>query len=289
MHTLPRGRLMGSVAIVFGATLFLGGALVAKAPAQSAADDTLKMNYTIYVGGTKVYKVNYRTTLTADRYSSRLSMGPKGLGKVFSDYELDMTVTGALGDGEVEPQAFSLEASDEGKEKTVEMTWSGTALPDAQRSFEVADVREKSIEKALSPSTPDPLTAALHHGLSSTEPCAGTERAYNGSEVYDLRFELIGKEMLRGKKADAFKGEVFKCKVVWAPVAGYSERKMKRYSKKLPTYTVWFAPVDAPVTGRRMFVPVGAEGEASGRNFTAIASEATLSGEPLIRRVASGN
>jgi hypothetical protein len=285
MHTLPRGRLTALVAIFSCSAL----GLLAQATAQSAADDTLAMSYTIYVGGAKVYKVKYRTTLAADRYSSRLSMGPKGLGKVFSDYELDMTATGAIGDGAIEPQAFTLEASEEGEEKSVEMTWSGSGIPDAQRSFDVADGREKSLEKALSPTTPDPLTAALHHGLAAQEPCGGTERAYNGSEVYDLRFELIGKEVLRGKKADAFKGEVFKCRVVWAPVAGYSDRKMKRYSKKLPAYTVWFAPVDAPVTGRRMFVPVGAEGEAAGRNFTAVASEATLSGEPLVRRLASGD
>lgn len=267
------------------------GWVFAGVPAGAGQEDqTLAMTYDVYVAGTRVYKINYMALLSDGTYSTRISMGPRGLGKVFSDYKLDMSASGNFDGGNLAPKSFSMETSRKDKDKSVQLTWTGDGKPQAQRSFDISQSNSAAIEEALEPGILDPLTATLHHGLSGeAKPCASTERAYNGSEVYDLQFTLIGMDTLDGKNSNAFSGHAFKCKVVFAPVAGFSDKKTRKYTQDPPTYTVWFAAVDAPGSGKRMYVPVSAEGAAAGHRFQAITSQATIGGEPLIRQVVNDN
>lgn len=289
MRIHKRNRPLVLAGIVSGPAFGLG-LMLAVPSALPAADDTLDMSYIVYVSGARVYKVNFTAILTSDSYATRLSMGPKGLGKVFSNYELDMTASGTIAEASLEPRSFNLKATEDGKEKTLEMSWQASGRPETERSFEIPGDRMADVAAALEADTPDPLTAALSHGFASpTQPCSGTERAYNGTEVYDLQFALLGKDVIRGKMADAFKGQALKCEVTFAPVAGYSDKKMKKYTEKPPAYTVWFAEIATPTTGHHLFIPVGAQGTAAGRKFLAIASKATLGGEPLSPQVVTGN
>jgi hypothetical protein len=270
-------------AIAAALALISGGAL-----AQDA--DTLNLSYGIYVSGSRVYKINYTASLSSDHYQTSVSMGPKGLGKLFSDYKLQMTSKGVVADGLPQPTSFASDSEKDDEKKRIEMTWSSDDLPKADRSFGMSPERAADVEAVLKPQTPDPLTAVLHHALRSDQkPCTGTLRAYNGAEVYELAFKYLGQEEIAANREAAYSGPTFKCEVVFVPVAGYAKKKKKKLLVQRPTYTVWFAAILSPTTSTKLLVPVRAIGNTGKRKFEIVAFEAKISGKPLAALSQLGN
>jgi hypothetical protein len=275
-------------AVAAALALIVGGGAVPPAMAQDA--DTLSLSYAIYVSGSRVYKINYSASLSSDRYKTSVSMGPKGLGKLFSDYKLDMTSSGVVADGLPQPTNFASDSEKDEEKKRVKVTWSSDNLPKADRSFGVPPERTADVESVLEPQTPDPLTAVLHHALKSDQkPCTGTLRAYNGAEIYELAFQYLGQDEIRAAHEAAYSGPAFKCEVAFLPVAGYSEKKKRKLLKQRPTYTVWFAAILSPTTSTKFLVPVRAIGSAGKRKFEILASDAKISGRPMAALSQLGN
>lgn len=272
-----RGTL---AALAAALSLVLDAGAVPSAMAQDA--DTLSLSYGIYVSGSRVYKINYTASLSSDRYQTAVSMGPKGLGKLFSDYKLEMNSSGVVADGVPQPTNFAMKSQKDDESKRVKMTWSSDDPPKANRSFGVPAERTADIEAVLKPQTPDPLTAVLHHALKNDrKPCKGTLRAYNGAEVYELAFKYLGQDQIGATHEGAYSGHAFKCEVMFVPVAGYTEKKKRKMLKQRPTYIVWFAPILSPTTSTRLLVPVMAIGRAGKRKFEIVALKAEISGRPL--------
>ena len=270
------------LALVFGADA------VPHAMAQDA--DTLSLRYGIYVSGSSVYKINYTASLSSDHYQTAVSMGPKGLGKLFSDYKLEMNSSGVVAGGVPQPTNFAMKSQKDDEKKRIKMTWSPDDPPKADRSFGMSAERTADVKAVLEPQTPDPLTAVLHHALKSDrKPCMGTLRAYNGAEVYELAFKYLGQDQIRAAHEGAYSGQAFKCEVVFVPVAGYAEKKKRKMLQQRPTYTVWFAAILSPTTSTKLLVPVMAVGKAGKRKFEIVALEAEISGRPLAALSQLGN
>ncbi len=284
----PRRSYRRALTAIAAALAFAAGAAVTSAIAQDA--DTLRLSYGIYVSGSQVYSIDYTASLSADRYETSVSMGPKGLGKLFSDYKLQMSSDGIVADGVPQPTSFAMKSAKDDEKKRVKMTWPSDDLPQADRSFRVPAERAADVKSALEPQTPDPLTAVLHHALKSDEkPCSGTLRAYNGAEVYELAFKFLGRDQIGADRQGVYSGQTFKCEVVFVPVAGYSEKKKRKLLKQRPTYIVWFAVILSPTRSAKLLVPVRAMGKAGKRKFEIVASEAEISGRPLTALSRLGN
>jgi uncharacterized protein DUF3108 len=275
-------------AIAAALALSFGGGALPRAMAQDA--DTLSLSYGVYVAGSRVYKIDYTASLSSDRYRTSVSMGPKGLGTLFSDYKLNMTTSGVVADGMPQPTSFAMDSIKDDEKKRIKMTWSPDDPPKADRSFGVPSERTADVEAVLRPETPDPLTAVLHHALQSDQkPCADTLRAYNGAEVYELAFKYLGQDDIAANHEGAYSGHAFKCEVVFVPVAGYSAKKKNKILRQHLTYTVWFAAIMSPTTSTKLLVPVRAVGKAGKRKFEIVASDAEISGRPLAALSQLGN
>jgi hypothetical protein len=278
VDNFPRAVCRTGAVTVLLLAMAAPGAMV-KAGADT---DALSLVYDIYVAGKSVYRISYDASLSAAAYKSAVDMAPTGVGKLFTDFRLNMSTQGGVTKGKLKPEDFTLKSSKNDEEKSVQMTWTAGRLPEANRTFKLSPPRAAAVEKALAPAIPDPLTAILRHSLENTGmPCDRTERVYNGLEVYDLTITLLGKSELDAGKDSVYRGPAFKCRVVLAPIAGYSDKKMRKYLKQPPTYAVWFAPVLAPELGKSILVPVAATGRAAGLNFTIAVSSATLGGRAL--------
>lgn len=244
--------------------------------------DTISLNYGIYMGGARVFAITYSASLSPDGYRTTVTMAPKGLGTVFSDFRLKMATSGRISSGQPEPQDFVMESSKKEESKKVAMTWEAGGMPKADRSFQMPEKRASAVAKALRPELPDPLTAVLRHALDdSGNLCSETLRAYNGAEIYDLKLTFLGDDVIRNKGKGVYTGRAHKCRAVFVPVAGYSDNRMRKLLKNPPSYTLWFADVKSPSTATRFLVPVQAQGKASGHTFAIFASEAQMSGRPL--------
>jgi Protein of unknown function (DUF3108) len=278
------GQFIRPVLMVAAIAMTLAiGTYASPVPAVEAVEgDSLSLSYGIYVSGSRVYKISYSALITPEGYKTAVTMAPKGLGKVFVDFKLKMFSAGRLANGRPEPVDFTMESSKDNEHKKVSMSWSSSDPPKVDRSFNVPKDRAAALDRVLNPQMPDPLTAILRHALeTSAEPCMRTLRSYNGAEVYDLAFTFLGNEEIKGTKEGAYSGPAHKCKVVFVPIAGYSEKKMKKHLSNPPTYTVWFAGVTSPTTSTKFLLPVQALGKAGKRSFKIFASDAQMSGQPL--------
>jgi len=135
----------------------------------------------------------------------------------------------------------------------------------------------------LSRGMPDPLTALLKQGvLAGAKPCGGTERVFNGAEVYDLTFAFDKPDSFSAKDGGVYRGPAVKCLVTYRPVAGVSADKLQRQQADPPKFNIWLAPVATHDMGT-IYVPVAVAGKLNGTGavFTALASHATLAGAPL--------
>ncbi|MDP9136984.1 MAG: DUF3108 domain-containing protein [Pseudomonadota bacterium] len=260
--------------------------LVLAAPAvlvrAESEGDSLSLDYKISVAGQNVYRISYDARLSPAAYGTAIDIVPTGLGKLLSDFRLHMATRGGIASGRLEPEGFTLKSSKRREAKSLQMTWADGHLPEANRTFKLSRAGAAAIENALAPAVPDPLTAVLRHSLENPDrPCARKQRVYNGLEVYDLKITLLGKTVVDARQGGVYQGPAFKCRVVLVPIAGYPDKKMRKYLKEPPTYTVWFAPVMAPEWGNRILVPVAATGRAAGRNFSITVSSATVGGKTL--------
>jgi hypothetical protein len=276
----PRGKVSRPLIALAATTAAFLYALPA-APLGAAEADSLTLSYGIYVSGARIYKINYSASITPDGYTTAVSMGPKGLGALFADFKLEMTSTGTLSDGKPQPVDFAMESTKKDEHKKVSLNWSFKDLPQAKRSFRVPQARLSSLVQVLQPQMLDPLTSILHHSLATDRPCSRTLRSYNGAEVYDLKLTFLGEEVIEKSKNGVYSGPAYKCKVVFVPIAGYSETKMRKHLANPPTYVVWLARIMSPTTSTSFLVPVQAVGKAKGRNFKILALDAEMSGQPL--------
>jgi len=278
------GHILKSALPLAAAALGLALAVDFSPPSGLAASeaDTISLNYGIYMGGARVYAISYSASLSQNGYRSAVTMAPKGMGKMFSDFRLKMATSGRISSGQPEPEDFMMESSKKEESEKVAITWQAGSVPKADRSFKLPAKRAAAVAKAVKPEMPDPLTAVLRHALD--EParlCNETLRAYNGAEVYELKLSYLGDDVIKNKGKGVYTGPAHKCRAVFIPIAGYSDSRMRKLLKNPLSYTLWFAEVRSPATAIRFLVPVQAQGKASGHTFAIFASEAQMSGQPL--------
>jgi hypothetical protein len=277
--SFPKSTLLGLGLLL---SISAGTAVLSTTAVNAAETESLNLSYSIYVGRNRVYRINYSALLSDSSYKTAVAMSPKGLGKLFVDFRLSMATAGRFASGLPQPVDFTMESSKEDEHKKVSITWSPSDLPKVDRSFRMNKKQAAAVDRVVNPEMPDPLTAILHHALRrGAKPCTRNLRSYNGAEVYDLAFTYLGGDEIQPAKHSIYSGSAIKCRVVFVPVAGFSDKKMKKHLSNPPTYIVWFAEFTSPRTSTELLVPVLATGKVAGRSFKIVASEADMSGQPL--------
>jgi hypothetical protein len=262
-------------------TALLAG-LVAMAPATHArAGEVVDMHYDVEIAGTRILELGYRLDLDKAGYQSALSVDSRGILDLFSSIAVDMQVVGRFIGAGIEPVSFQMGSAKQGKGKQASIVWGPGKVPAARRSYELPRQREQAIAQALTTGMPDPLTALLRQGvLAGSSPCTGTERVFNGAEVYDLAFTVDKNDSFSSSDGGVYRGPAIKCLVTYRPVAGLSHKKTRKNLKDPPRFNIWFAPVATRSKGI-VYVPVAAAGTFKGKTFVARADHATLGGAPL--------
>ena len=268
-------RRIGRAAAAFLAVM------AASAPAR--AGEVVDMRYDVEIAGTRVMDIGYHLDLDKTGYHSALNAQSRGVLDLFSSLDLDMKGDGRIDAGALTPQSFMLGKSSKGKDKEIRVTWQVDRLPVASRSFTMQSDRVKAVTAHLSRGMPDPLTALLRQGvLAGAKPCGGTERVFNGAEIYDLAFSFDKPDSFSARDGGVYRGPAVKCLITYRPVAGVSPDKLKKLQADPPKFSIWFAPVASRTMGT-INVPVAVAGKLNGTGavFTALASHATLAGAPL--------
>ncbi len=253
----------------------------AAAATPARAGEVVNMRYDVEIAGTRIMQIAYHVDLDKTGYQSTLDAESRGILDLFSSINLDMKGSGRIDGSQLAPRSFEMGSSKRGKDRQVSVTWTSDRLPLAKRSFALKDGREKDIAAHLNAGIADPLTALLKQGvLAGARPCTGTERVFNGEEVYDLAFSVDKPDTFASSDGGVYRGPALKCLVTYRPVAGLSDKKMQKLRKDPPQFNIWFAPVASRSMGT-LYVPVAVAGKLKGNVFTALATRATLAGAPL--------
>ncbi|WP_342643620.1 DUF3108 domain-containing protein [Rhodoligotrophos ferricapiens] len=274
---------MHSLALVCASALSLLSPLTGViSPASSAEADKISLKFDVIAHGTTVYDIGIDYSFSPGEYSAQVSAATTGLVGFFVDEQLEMRASGSLDQSSVRPARFTYRETDSDGRKSTEMRW-GAANVDVDRSYDLEEERARAIEQAIDKPLPDPLSGVLNAALSSSgKPCSGTQRVYDGKEVFALNFSYLGQTQFEEKNA-AYRGPAYKCQVQYKSIAGLSKKKAERNRANPPVYTVWFAPVHAAAANRDLLVPIAATGTMKGRSVRIIARKASVNGTPLAK------
>ncbi len=246
---------------------------------NAAVAEPIAMKFYVYVSGIKAMKVKFRGDLQHDSYSGAASLKPKGLAGLFIRKKMHLEVKGRFNDRHVLPIRFSIRAEKKKKVKTATVTWNESTVPASWKRTPPPDAAwQKEVRAAVEKGAIDPLSMLFAIGVrTDANPCHGKMRVFDGLTVFDIRLAAVREEKIRNMN---YNGPALKCRLIYVPVAGMSEKKKRKRLKRPPTFTVWLARVKSSAQGK-VWMPVQAAGKSKGRPFTATLVDASLGGGPL--------
>lgn len=257
-----------SIALLAGAVLFATNA---------AAAEALKLKFDVYVSGLRVMNVDFNGNVSARSYDGSVRIRPRGFARMFLKKRLEMRTQGIFNDAHAKPQEFHYRSRKKGKEKTAVVRWKGGRIVSWTRKPPTSATERKQVLAAAARAV-DPLSALFALGRrKESNPCTGRFRIFDGLDVYDLKLVQLGRTKVGNMN---YAGPALKCRMIYVPIAGMSEKKKRKQLRNPPVFTVWLARVKSAAAGP-IWVPVQAAGRLKGRPFTASLGAAALGGGPL--------
>ena len=279
----------GAVSRLIFTVLLASSALLAAGPAFAADADELNLKYDIHSFGLRVATLKFDINVTAKAYKARTKMKTKGLLNFIKSSNFTAIASGQVAKNGLEPKTFDLntKSKKKGKRNAV-ISWNRKRIPSVKLSYPRDDYKVEAVKEKLQPNMPDPITALLSATLRSSKTlCRDNYRVLDGATIYDIKYQLVGQDDFGDDDAGVYRGEAYKCKITYKPVAGLSNKKWAklkaRKDKGVETFTVWMAPVKS-ATRKALFVPVGAVASLGGKTAYAYLVRASLSGGPLNAR-----
>ena len=215
--------------------------LAADAEVKPEVERYFSAEYRIYAGGILLSKVELQLDLTPSRYRVSAHIAPAGLGHIASNSHVVATSYGALAGAQFVPRHLDLSwANDEGVKSSfmryqdgapIEFV-SGYAPTPENRSATSVDIA------SIGTGTTDPFLAMLAPLATGTlrDACSGERRIFDGRRHASLTL-TSGREIAANAHAYPSRIPALACRVVWAPIAGYSQRSMARAAE--------FPPIEA--------------------------------------------
>ena len=246
-----------------------------------AKAEPVNLRYNVKVSGIKVFKVDYEGRLTKDTYEGQARTRPAGFGSLFLSSRSDLRVKGRLGNPSIRPEQFFMRKDKKKKMKEATVTFAGGHVKSWRRNPPRNAAKTKAINAAINGRTVlDPLSMLIREGLKGPKAfCQGRQRVFDGHSVYDIVFRKEG--TLRDKRLN---GTLYRCRLIYVPVAGMSEKKKRRAKANPPYFDVTFAEVKDRDVGT-ILVPVSATGQLKGKSFSASMKRGKIGGEDLAVRM----
>ncbi len=260
-----------------GCAALCSGLLLAAAVASPAAAESISLNYSISVSGTRAMKMTFDGNVGKSAYKARVRIKPSGFMGLFIKKSFDLSGSGRISAKGAIPARFSMTVKKKKKARTGTITWKGGKMH-WRRTPAYDQPTVARIWRAIGKGAPDPLSLLI--GMAGRDPaqgCKGTWRVFDGHYVYDLKLSLRGQTAV---KSSLYRGPATICRMRYVPVAGMSEKKKRKILADPWVFNLVLIPLASKDAGRLM-APVRAFGRVKGRNFTASLSAASIGGRPL--------
>lgn len=249
---------------------------------SQASEDKLNLEYDFIGGGLRILAVTFDLTFDKKTYLAKSQIKTKGVANLFTKSISYLGVRGTLDAKKAHPAEFQSRVENSKGHKTSHISWLAKGIQKITVLPKMKEYRKNSIDKALKPGFPDPLSALVNITFSTDKLCRNKIRSFDGRKIFDFKLTYLGEETLHKGDAGAYFGRAHKCSFKNIPVAGYSEKKMKQHrSKPTPAYTVWFAPIRSASARETLYVPVKAKGTINWASVNVVMTKGMLNGKPL--------
>ena len=243
-----------------------------------ALAEKLSLRYDVGVSGLRVMKVKFYSEFTSGKYSAVARLKPKGLFNVFMKKKLDLEVSGTFNSINPQPIVFHYQSKKKSKRKKAQVRWQNGKVVQWQATPTPGAGERKAIDAAIAKGALDPLSALFALARQDAKTlCTGRFHVFDGVDVYDLKLTQLGRTRIRNS---SYSGPAMKCRMVYVPIAGMSERKKKKQLKNPPTFTLWMARVKSAALGP-VWIPVQVTGRTKGKPFTASMVKGRMNGGRL--------
>lgn len=248
----------------------------------NAATDKLKLKYDFYGSKFRVLSASFDISFDASTYVVKSIAKTKGVASMFAKAKFHHGARGKITSNNVFPEEFQTRYEKGKKSKSAHILWQGKSNPRVNIAPKLNRSKQASIDSALKPSYPDPLSALLNIAFSPKKPCTKSITTFDGRKISKFKLKYLGKDTLAKGNAGAYAGPAYKCSFRNIPVAGFSHKKMKAHRHKpASAFTMWFAPLKSTATGKAFYVPVKIEGSINATSITGILASGKFNGLAL--------
>ncbi len=245
-------------------------ALVVLFGTPALAEERFSTRYDVEVAGLRIMKINNEAVLDGSTYQSTMRAKSSGVLNFFSDLSLEMTSTGKISKNNFASRSFDYLRKRGSDANTRTLKWDKNGVANIGVSFKGDGL--KHVEKTLAKGTRDPLSILLQVSFANAdEVCTGTERAYDGRDVYDIAFEQT--------KADE---TAIECRFTLTSVAGRDFNDALPKKAAVTSYSAVYKPVRPDSLSDPIYVPFKIKGVLEGQNFTAKLKWMTLNGKTVV-------
>jgi hypothetical protein len=234
------------------------------------AEERFATRYDVEVAGLTIMKINNEAVLDGGNYQSTMRAKSSGVLNFFSDLSLQMTSTGTIRKNNFSSRTFDYLRKRGSDANARNLKWNANGVANVGVSFDGDGL--KHVEKTLAKGTRDPLSILLQVSFANAdEVCIGTERAYDGRDVYDIAFQQT--------KTDE---NAIECRFTLTSVAGrdYDDALPKKAA--VTSYSAIYKPVRPDNISDPIYVPFRIKGVLEGQNFTAKLKWMTLNGQTVV-------
>ena len=257
------------IALSIGALFILSPTLAIAQPVQQSSlapssevknitpNDNFSLKYNLTRTGLNLMKLKFNISLKGDQYRASHSLKSKGLIKIFADTNSKASVEGKIKKGFLSPTSFQISAEKKDKTKTAKLSWEGEKFTQ-ELSPKLSDDRAKKLAPLLKPDLKDPLSGLLSVVMfdNPEKPCGKTIRVFEGRKIFELSYTYLETGKLQKSDPGSFRGDTHICQVKHTPIAGYSDKKMKKLLEANLSHKIWVARIKSPKGKQSYFVPV---------------------------------
>lgn len=187
-----------------------------------------------------------------DTYAATSRFTAAGLAALFTDADIEASVSGYRTGSSLEPWHYSHLNHASSKNRTVAIDFpDGVAMPDINPPFgNMGDPAATDEDRA---GAMDPISTLLAMGLGAVETedgiCDGRLPVFDGRARYNLRFENGGSKNVRTR---AWRGEAIICHAYYEPISGYEADEFPSDEDISEPISFWLAPINDGT----MYIPV---------------------------------
>ncbi|TCD13755.1 DUF3108 domain-containing protein [Oricola cellulosilytica] len=237
---------------VIGAASFLF--VLASAP-QPAAQEGVTHNseYRVTALGLPVGTSAFQTAIAGDVYALKGSVNSSGLAQLFAPTSGTLKVSGRIGSGGVEANAFAMHYKTGKKRQRTAIGFRRGSIasivnePEPRKGADWIDVHQDQLRNAL-----DPISAMLVRAGGPAEVCNRTVRVFDGAMRADIAMSYLRTVPFY---TEGFNGDAVTCRARFIPVSGYSGGKKEiAWMRDKGRIEIGFAPI----AGTELYAPVTA-------------------------------